>query len=129
MRSFWTASIMLATQVAVAGSAVEAAPKDRYCATQGGGAPNCAYDTAEQCRNANQGAGRCVPEAWLDKKAPKRVASPKLTDPVEFDRHAVRDLYLGPLGRYGSQEVPQMYNYDSGPNSHSPSSWVGSGSR
>jgi hypothetical protein len=118
---------MLATMLAVAGPAVEAAAKDRFCSAQGAGPPNCSYNTAEQCRAANQGAGRCVPEQWLDKKSASRAVRSKPTDPVEFDRHAVRDIYLGPLGRYGSQDVPQMYNYDSGPNRHNAASWIGNG--
>jgi hypothetical protein len=102
------------------GSEVEAA---RFCSTEGGGPPNCSYNTAEQCRAANQGKGRCVPEEWLEKKAPNRVAR---TKPANTDL-TVRDIYLGPLGRYGSQDVPQMYNYDSGPNRHNASSWIGNG--
>jgi hypothetical protein len=127
MRSFWTISAMLAALFSVAGSVVAAAPKGRFCATQGEGRPNCSYSTAEQCRAANQGEGRCVPEEWLEKKAADRVARAKPANTVEFDRHTVRDIYLGPLGRYGAQGVPQMYNYDSGPNRHNAASWIGNG--
>jgi len=127
MRSFLTMLAMLATLFTTAGSVVGAAQKNRYCSTQGGDPPNCSYSTTEQCRAANQGGGRCVPVEWLGKKAANRVARTKPTDAVEFDRHSIRDIYLGPLGQYGSQEVPQMYNYDSGPNRHNAASWVGNG--
>jgi len=127
MRLFLTMLAMLATLFTTARSVVGAAQKDRFCSTQGEGPPNCSYSTAEQCRAANQGGGRCVPVEWLGKKAANRVARTKPTDAVEFDRHSIRDIYLGPLGQYGSQEVPQMYNYDSGPNRHNAASWIGNG--
>jgi hypothetical protein len=127
MRSFWAMSTMLAALFTVGGSVVEAAQKGRFCATQGEGQPNCSYRTAEQCRTANQGEGRCVPKEWLEKKPANRVARAKPANTVEFDRHAVSDIYFGPLGRYGTQDVPQMYNYDSGPNRHSAASWIGNG--
>ena len=63
----------------------------------------------------------------MEKKAANRVARAKPTNAVEFDRHAVSDIYLGPLGRYGTQDVPQMYNYDSGPDRHNAASWIGNG--
>ena len=89
------------------GSTAGAAQNDRFCSTQGGGPPNCSYSTSEQCRAANQGEGRCVPESWLPKKPTKRV---------DLERNSVRDIYLGPLGRYGQQDPTQLYDRNSGLN-------------
>ena len=47
------------------GAAVEAAPKDRFCAIPNVGPSDCSYSTIEACRAAHEGRGRCSPEEWL----------------------------------------------------------------
>jgi hypothetical protein len=127
MRSFYAISTLLLALFTAAGSAVEAAQNGRFCSALGEGPPNCSYSTAEQCHAANGGEGRCVPEEWLGKKTVNRGARAKPAAAAQVEHPTVRDIYLGPLGRYGSQDVPQMYNYDSGPNRHSAASWIGNG--
>jgi hypothetical protein len=101
---------------------------ERYCSNPPDAPSNCSYTTAEQCRAANEGEGRCVPDAWLEKKpTAKKPAEKTSTKRVDLDRNSIRDIYLGPLGRYGPQEIPQQYNYDTGPNRHNAASWIGNG--